>query len=187
MPNWCSNHVVVEGSEEEVLSLLALASSGQDEDGFENVFSFENLFPTPSDLLEDDGWYMWRVNSWGTKWDLNQPHVKLEGPEKGGVEGCLVFQLFYETAWSPPLAFWSHVAKKYSTLKITQEFFEEGNCFIGQTFLNGEESTVDEYVLTDEMYFKAGAVFDDEGDIDWDNSAEFDMWKVFPLENHYNY
>ena len=183
MPNWCNNHVIIEGSIDEVTALLDLASKGTDDDGVQNIFSFENVYPTPK-TDNVNSFLGWHVDNWGTKWDLLQSTygVKVSTPEPGGVEGCLVFEMHYETAWSPAVGFWLKVSELYPTLQITQQYFEEGMGFIGEVYVNSEELNESHSSLTNSHYIEAGAIFDSEGDIDWDATEEFDMWKVFPIE-----
>lgn len=184
MPNWCSNHVIVEGSKDEVLALLDIASAGYDEDNNKNVFSFNNILPTPEEVLRDDnnGWHSWRINNWGTKWDVEQSNDIMSGLVDGGVEGNMVFELYYETAWSPAVAFWGNVAKKFPSLKVTNEFFEEGNSFIGQVFISDGQVVEDiSRDIQPRDYVEAGAVLDEDDDVDWESSEDFSMWSLFPL------
>lgn len=186
MPNWCNNHVIIEGKKDEILELIDIASKGNNEDNVKNVFSFDNVFPTPEEALKDnnDGWYQWRINNWGTKWDIEQHADMLSDVESGGVDGNMVFELYYETAWSPAVAFWENVAKKFSSLKVTNEFFEEGNCFIGYAFICEGQIIEDvSRAIHPRDYIEAGAVLDEDNDVDWEASEDFDMWKLFPIES----
>lgn len=184
MPNWCSNHIIVEGEKSEILNLIDIASSGSDENNNKNFFSFENVVPTPKELLEGDGWHSWRIENWGTKWDLHQDEKMFSNLEQGGVEGNMVFHLKYETAWSPAISFWMQVSDKFKSLQITNEFFEEGNDFIGQVYIV-EGNIVDEVsrAFTKKDYILAGAVLDDEGWVDWDATDNLDLWSLFPLDS----
>lgn len=185
MPNWCSNHVIVEGPEENILNLISSASQGVDENGINNVFSFENIIPTPENELNGEGWYSWRLANWGTKWDLNQSLIEFKEPVEGGATGCLVFEMFYDTAWSPASHFWSNVCKQFPNLKITEEFFEEGCEFLGQTYYSADFVEKIDVMLDTKMYVKAGAVLNDEGYVDWDIDQDYNLWSCFPLGNDF--
>lgn len=74
-------------------------------------------------------WYTWRVQKWGTKWDVGQG-IRLEKTEEG-----LLYD--FDTAWSPPLAWLRAVAKAYPALKFDIKYCECGGDFSGQIIYEG--------------------------------------------------
>lgn len=179
MPNWCSNHVIVEGVKGEVERFLRLAS-----DGVSGGFSFDNVIPLPDDNdMSSVEQFKTTYELWGVKWDVDcdDSTFVLGEALDGGVEGNSVFEMFYETPWGPAENFWINVCGLFPSFQVTQQFFEEGNGFIGQTYArNGFIERVNEH-LTDKHYVTAGAVFDDDGYVDYDASDDFSLWNVFPL------
>jgi hypothetical protein len=99
----------------------------------EAKFSFETLCPQPIfppiDISgEDDRWYHWRNEHWGSKWDRYEYDVVKEGPR-----GLIVK---FTTAWSPPYAFFESLLKKYPDLWLHCDWREEGGMagvFVGCT------------------------------------------------------
>jgi hypothetical protein len=182
MPNWCENEVWITGNADELQELFTEASKpnlSYDNGESEAKFLMDNLVPVPKELLEGDGWYNWRLGNWGTKWDLNQDYddtriYYTEGDSEGGLN--------YQTAWSPNRAFWLAVSERFPSLTIDLRYVEEGMCFMGQEIMK-EGQTIEEVYhndIPDELSIEAGAVFGEDGEIDWDES-NLDYWRVFPL------
>lgn len=171
---------------------------------YETPFSMNGLVPMPSHLLntkatvskEKEGefanaiagnrdyeysdWYGWRLAHWGTKWDLNPETTHLN--EMVVNDDNASFSISYDTAWSPVNDFWIKVSEMFPKVRIDNRFFEEGCNFIGQTIIEGGETLADECgEITAEDYTKAGAVLDEEGNINWDESDDYDLWSLFPL------
>jgi hypothetical protein len=181
MPNWCENEVWITGNADELQELFTEASKTPTDfdDSKEVKFLMNNLVPMPEGYIDDSRWYDWSIENWGTKWDLSQQYddtrvYYTEGDSEGGLN--------YQTAWAPNRDFWQKVSERFPSLRIDLRYLEEGMCFMGQEIIqNGE--TIDEVYhndISNEMYAKAGAVFDKDGDIDWDQS-EVNLWDMFPL------
>ncbi len=102
MPNWCSNTVRVGASPDTLKELL------------DAKLSFETLMPRPAEV---EDWYEWNVNHWGTKWDCDHFNVKEQG-RKGFIAG-------FNTAWSPPLAFFRNLCEKKKDLWVKCDWNEE--------------------------------------------------------------
>ena len=105
---------------------------------------FESLYPTPSELLQDNvrsdrvkhtqskvhfpDWYEWRILNWGTKWDCYDHHGDWSDN-----------QITFFTAWSPPTALFLHVSNDYPDVRFKLEFADEGAGFLGsQVIKKGE-------------------------------------------------
>ena len=69
-----------------------------------------------SDGTNDDRWYMWCVNNWGTKWDACDKSVEYEDSE--------ILALTFNTAWSPPEGIVEKLREKYPELNF-QCFYDE--------------------------------------------------------------
>lgn len=165
-----------------------------------NVFSFENFAPTPADLKDTTGmgdgmaglleaqtkgregsygdWYSWRVGNWGTKWDLDQLGATSVG-EITETDEAGVFQFFVcsSTAWAPAFEIFATITEQYP-VKAIYRYAEEGMNFFGQAFIEDGEIDDDSREITPEDYEKAGAVLDEDGNVDWDLTTEYDLYKV---------
>ena len=129
-------------------------------------FSFNALVPTPQEVLDIgydghtklqklaaelgetavagliDG-YHWNIENWGTKWDIYCDDLSLE--KCGWEEGCTEVTLYFDTAWSPPVAWLFQVAPMFPQLHFELHYAEPGMCFAGDIVCEGESSSIDEY------------------------------------------
>lgn len=99
--------------------------------------SFERVLPTPPELLGpgEDGWYAWRVQNWGTKWDADgAERVEVDLP----LPGLRRVTYSFSTAWSPPMAIYDAIAQAHPGIALEAFFAESGNGFAGWLrFLDG--------------------------------------------------
>lgn len=144
MPNWCTNNLDIRGPknyrdflQEFVKETVA---------GETILFSFNKIIPQPPNLPKtlpgpmgpSEGWYVWRLKNWGTKWNLS-------------VDGdifstCAVFvhdeRLHYDfdTAWSPPIEVIAALSKRFPTLQFTLQYSEPMNGVYGTShYYKGRE------------------------------------------------
>ena len=71
---------------------------------------------------QDDRWYNWRVQNWGTKWDC----YTLEIDDTDMPHG---FEVNFETAWSPPEEVATAIREQYDDLSMSW-FYDEPGCEI---------------------------------------------------------
>lgn len=145
MPNWCNTTIVLSGDKSE---LNRFFEENKNVETGESL-SLNRSVPVPSPLLGDDwqsdkniaasnkerygfeGWYDWRVENWGTKWEPEQPCHEFVGDK---------LHYYMDTAWSPPLAWIKAVSLKYPSIEFWVEYHEEAGMYPSeeQTYLNGE-------------------------------------------------
>lgn len=112
MPNWCMNDLRITGEEKDILSFIE-ANKGDD-----GEFHFYTLVPEPEN---NDNWYDWRINNWGTKWDTDDVDVqKLDDNN---------YRLYFTTAWSPPIYWLETAIKDYKHLKFKLHSADPGMNF----------------------------------------------------------
>jgi hypothetical protein len=142
MPNYCSNTLWVEGNPEQLKEFKTKTTKQADHDqpnGYE--FTLEILYPTPTELMDESAfgnsensealtekygysdWYTWRVNKWGTKWDVCESDI-YEDSDKD-------FMAIFDSAWAPPINWLEHVAPQFPELKFKLAFSEPGMGFCG--------------------------------------------------------
>ena len=68
---------------------------------------------------QDDRWYNWRVQNWGTKWDC----YSMEMDDTDMPHG---FEVTFETAWSPPEEIHSAICEQFDDLSISWFYDEPG-------------------------------------------------------------
>lgn len=110
------------------------------EEMVEDCYSFNNFIPiSREDFLED--WYMWRVNNWGTKWDVGS-EIYPSGLDflEDDVEASDIEVVYhFDTAWSPPIPVFQAMAEQHPDLELELLFSEGGMCFAGKIIMKGTE------------------------------------------------
>jgi hypothetical protein len=101
MPNWALNELHVSGSAEDVKAFIEANTT-------DGVFKFATLVPEPR-YDNDTDWYDWRIENWGTKWDLEDGDVGINFHSAGAV-------ITFQTAWAYPLEWLNFVANKFRNL-----------------------------------------------------------------------
>ena len=121
MPNWTSSHLTLEGTAEALQQI------------FDIKFDFQKIRPCPfiHDANYDEGWYDWCVKYWGTKWCANE--VELDY-----TVGDTTLTAMFETAWHTPFVLLTYLTTIHPSLKITNEWQDEGYKRVGITiYSNG--------------------------------------------------
>jgi hypothetical protein len=118
----------------------------------EQPLSMESSFPTPKELLDNGGWYDYRISkSWGTKWDLSfsGPGIAIvvrdnEVPDSGDIQmfpaedGQVSLFYRFDSAWSPPFIYIPRVAKLYPSLHFALQWAECGHGEAGRIVCHEE-------------------------------------------------
>lgn len=113
MPNWCSNVVTINsGGSPELNERLKNALS-------EDKELFMQFVPRPPE--EEENWYSWNVDNWGTKWDATPYNVEWVNQD--------TVKFSIETAWGPCNKFWE--ALEEMGYSVTSYYLEEGMAFCG--------------------------------------------------------
>lgn len=161
MPNWCENNLVMYGPSDDVNTLYTKSVS---ED--KNFDMLETFLPTPTELLgnreileseqgdfvkTDNGWYDWRIENWGTKWEMNGKDFPvdriftLEGDEENR-KAYQKIQILFDTAWSPPEAGIQNISKLFPNVHFFMSYKEEGMGFEGYIYCYNGEVIDSDYV-----------------------------------------
>ena len=143
MPNWCSNHITVRGTNSAEIKRLA--------DAFDAGELCNAVIPCPEDLqitagfLGDEAeqkkleeatarnvekygygnWYDYQVAKWGTKWDVGGNGDNCERDEDG-----LGFSGPFESAWSPPMGIVEELVEQ--GYEVTLFYYEPGVGYVGK-------------------------------------------------------
>ena len=79
----------------------------------------------PSTGVQDDRWYDWQIQNWGTKWDIHRDHVEW------GDEDENYFVCHFDTAWSPPEEIYYALREQFPDLSFSWFYDEPGMEFAG--------------------------------------------------------
>lgn len=117
MPNWCGNHIEIDGPVDKVSAIWSLANDDTD------TGLLEALCPIGK-------WdYHNALAEWGTKWDINMTDANLEFTEYN--DGNAIISGYIESAWSPPVAAVDSYVQKNPDVSIRLAFYEPANDFAG--------------------------------------------------------
>ena len=116
MPNWCMNNLTVSHGDPAKLQEFV--------DAYNSGKTCEHYLPVPSGYYDDESWYDWCIQNWGTKWDFG----KREHDDPVTVEGNKVVVSF-DTAWSPPVEFYGQLVDLEYNVRAS--YFEPGLAFCG--------------------------------------------------------
>lgn len=126
--------------------------------------SFEKNVPIPEDKKED--WYNWNCQNWGTKWDAYD--IDIDDNDDN-------FTYYFNTAWSPPLAWLEKIAAKYPNLELNLEYNEPGCDFGGViNYKNGEVIQDESYNLSEHNWEKVDKKLLENVINEYLNSTEYD-------------
>lgn len=149
MPNWCDNTLTITGDRDKILKLWEALNNGagflatlRPEPDYEKV-EVDPAFP--SDEGKPDpmpAWWNWRVQNWGTKWEVDtEGQVHFECDDDGNDNRLFVY---FESAWSPPLEALQYYAEKNPDTHVDIKYYEAGMGFIGQWNSDGVDDYYDD-------------------------------------------
>lgn len=118
-----------------------------------------------------EGWYSWRLENWGTKWDasFDGPFMALMTHDDADLDVSVETQgatvtptvavYKFDTAWGPPVPFVGGASERFKELEFVLRFGEPGNGFAGEVkyvagvCMHDEELEVEEVLAPEEMWF----------------------------------
>ena len=150
MPNWCNNSINISGSTETIKTLWdeankegsgllnAMKPMPKELDGTTSPTPQEGQagYKGPQPKIDGfDNWYDWRVQNWGTKWDID-PGEGLEFTDNG--DGTAQISGWFESAWAPPIQAYDTFLDDMDGCSLTADYHEPGMDFAG-IYDNGDD------------------------------------------------
>jgi hypothetical protein len=136
MPNWCDNMVTLRHSDKSKIDALCEEMNKKNEHGHWNNTPLNHLRPRPAD--QEENWYDWNVNNWGTKWDASV--IDWEHRDDNEV------WISFESAWSPPTVLYEYLVE--NGWEVEAVYHEPGMGYAGLFTTEGGDEYY-EYDLTD--------------------------------------
>ena len=115
MPNHTDNRVVLSHDDSQMI------------DNIYNIMNTEDanlcqaILPMDEKLLDGGDWYEWRLDNWGTKWDVYDSTCDRIGAN--------TLQLMFSTAWSPPKGIFEKLVDM--GYNVHARYLDEGWMYIG--------------------------------------------------------
>ena len=122
MPNYCDNIATISGPAEVIGQIKTILEDPKGE-------LLNYMVPEPKD---NESWYEWRVENWGTKWDISDVYLNDEDTENNSIE------FGFSSAWSPPTQAFETWARGQEGVTFTLKYFEPGVGFLGEATYDGE-------------------------------------------------
>ena len=146
MPNWCHNRVTISTTGEDTTQFKELIKKFQSETPFQAIKPQPDWPNTPNSAGElpvkreerhangeifyttydfpdgknDDRWYDWANNEWGTKWDASDFSTDDLDEECGYVE------FSFHTAWGPATGIYEEIVENYEDVNVSWFYDEPG-------------------------------------------------------------
>ena len=177
MPNYCNNNIVITGPNSVIDKIEKIANGDKGD-------LLQYFYPMPKELNDTvagpepktkkeklekrrlqveygaSNWYDWRVENWGTKWDIME-FYNINRKEIGEDESEI--SLGFDTAWAPALGAYERFIDKNSNCSLKAYYYEPGCDFMGE-WDNGMDSCfeVAKYGLDDDFWKQGiGSTLDD--------------------------
>ena len=84
----------------------------------------------------DQDWHSWRINAWGTKWEISDVYFEHQ-PEEDRIE------FLFSTAWGPCVEAFLTWAQQDGRVQFSLDYWEPGMAFAGRVEWDGEYFTDD--------------------------------------------
>ena len=144
MPNWCNNTLTIQGPTETLKPLWDEAN--QEGSGLLNAMKpmpkelEDTTSPTPKQGVPQplvdghDNWYSWRVDNWGTKWDVDTEG--LEFTDNG--DGTAAITGWFDSAWAPPTEAFNSFCDDNDNCHL-ESFYEVGGMDFAGHYCDGSD------------------------------------------------
>ena len=166
MPNWCDNTVTITGTQEKIAEIRSAVSRYLDEcygesdtitgKGFLTYclpepdytkVPVKEAYPkegeTNEAAIRTDSWWDWRVQNWGTKWEVEAQMIGASLPN--GDEDPQLIRLIFNSAWSPPLEAYTALSKQDGIHCVAALYYEPAMDFAGRY----QDGDIEQVVLSD--------------------------------------
>lgn len=120
MPNWCYNSLTISHDDPAMIKRIVEHSKAP----------LQELIPCPYDPETSDKWYDWRIENWGTKWDIELHSIYNYDDN--------TISCAFDSAWSPPIEAYNRLREL--GFVITAMYKELGMMFCGMYDSEGEEN-----------------------------------------------
>ena len=201
MPNWCDNQITITGPNSVIdkIEEIVKADDTHKNTGLLNFFkpmpkelegttSPSSSAKKPQPMVEGfDNWYDWRVENWGTKWEL----CEFYGVDRQHLNDSLdesTISFAFSSAWAPPINAYEQFLADNENCSLKAYYYEGGCDFMGE-WDNGQDDcyTPSDYKSTDDFWQDGiGSTLDDIFNIT-ESMAEYEAEQEAEKEDVHEY
>ncbi|MAI83656.1 MAG: hypothetical protein CMM91_01810 [Rickettsiales bacterium] len=150
MPNWCNNNISITGPNSVIDKIEKIT---KEEDNKNGLLQFFNPMPKelegttspsssadkPQPMIDGfDCWYDWRVENWGTKWEVCEFYGVDRQYHSENNEGESTITFGFDSAWAPPINAYDQFLTNNSDCSLKAWYYEGGCDFMGE-WDNGQD------------------------------------------------
>ena len=146
MPNWCNNTMYISHPDKKMMKKALTAwNSGKflstlvPEPDYTKVkvkptFDTSHITgnPKPDFVEPEQAWWDWRVQNWGTKWDIGWEDYQ----DKAELNDDNSMFVYFDSAWSPPTDAYTTLVEMGYSIK---SYYYEGGCAFCGIWEDGDE------------------------------------------------
>ena len=140
MPNHTDNRVTLYHKDSQQIDMIYNIMNTDDTPLCQTLIPMDEAL-LDNDAHADDGWYTWRLQNWGTKWDVYESHCTRFDAN--------TLQLYFYTAWSPPMPIYDKLVDM--GFEVTARYLDEGWGYIGE-YVSGDDWCIDDVESVAEHY-----------------------------------
>ena len=122
MPNHTDNRVILSHADSKMIDNIYNVMNTDD------ASLLQHIIPMNEALLDGGDWYEWRLDNWGTKWDIYDTHCTR-------IDANTLSMTFY-TAWSPPFPIYDKLTDM--GFEVNARYIDEGWMYIGEYNSDGD-------------------------------------------------
>ena len=127
MPNHTDNRVILSHTDSKMIDDIYNVMNTDD------ASLLQHIIPMNESLFDGGDWYNWRLDNWGTKWDIYETHCNR-------IDANTLSMTFY-TAWSPPIPVFDKLTDM--GYQVNAQYLDEGWMYVGE-YVDGDDwSTTD--------------------------------------------
>ena len=142
MPNHCDQYVYIHGPLDLVRELYWALD-------LKKPRFCDVVLPVPFAQSAGMDGYNWRVENWGTKWDVQEVEIDEGGLHTSDDVPVAWFSFKCWTAWAPPVPVWDRLHAM--GIEVQAEYEDEGLNFAGE-YSHGEDTSWEPTALDDERW-----------------------------------
>ena len=143
MPNHTDNRVILSHADSQKIDDIYNVMNTDD------ASLLQHIIPMNESLLDGGDWYDWRLDNWGTKWDIYETHCTR-------IDANTLSMTFY-TAWSPPIPVFDKLTDM--GYEINARYLDEGWMYVGE-YVDGDDWSTDDIESISEVRPELADEFD---------------------------